>query len=751
MASTKETFPIANIPGRPVYDPTRIHSPNEYSLLGGLDRNYELQENIPISGVREDLRAYSPFKISLVPPIVYGNLPEQDSIFSGIGDKLRQIGQGALDLFLFAFGIDESEIDSLLSQDYNLGAGGNASFEEDIETNDAASIAVREATKEWEESVHDATCKCTNGNSAGNCPSPSTLRIDGYIRSPQGAGLTGSKLYTCDTVANENGAQEWCGFFVVYCYGAAGLKPDIKKRLYSASGSKNWADKTGRLVSPSDIKSGDILLIGTSPGPPTHIGLAIEDANYPTSVRTIEGNTFGEFPDGNKYDGVGKRTRPFTGAGAVLHGIRLKSEDFVDGFSARSPTDEANENQVAVGVAAQVERVSDEAGLGVGEGEGPLQSRGYGPLPYTIKNIQTLDVASHYYDSWQEAKDARTRGILQNLGAGDSWGLDARSKVESFVALGKKSLAGGVTEPALADRVVAADVALQLDAILKTPALTLLVNPLSLSISYEKIQQYTNHTRMGYIYEAWGEQQPKLSISGQTGAFIAGAGASDEEHTRTKSPSGVQFACKRDSAAYQNLMNLFTMYKNNGYIFDSVFGSKSPLFVGALSIEYDGWVYIGHMENFNYGFDQKETQNGRVQFDFEFTVSQMYDTSQPVEVVQEMANPNGGRLLQTGRSETLSEFSSTFFSGGTATSPPPLIPEASLPGGVVSVPPSSLGVEVPEDSQEEEPVVYWDPINGGTFPEGGVSIDQISGSMAQAEAYQQEPVETRNIKIYDVV
>jgi hypothetical protein len=185
---------------------------------------------------------------------------------------------------------------------------------------------------------------------------------------------------------------------------------------------------------------------------------------------------------------------------------------------------------------------------------------------------------------------------------------------------------GKLGEPAVADLRTAVDIATQLKAVLDTPPLVLLINPQSLSIAYNKIQAFQDRTRFGYVFQAWGEEQPRLTFSAKCGAFISGG-------------RGVQFASRRDSASWQNLMTAFQFYRNNGYIHDTVGKSNAHLLVGALSIRYDQWIYFGHMQSVGYGFDE-ETMHGGIVFEMEFVVSAMVDTAEPTFNVQPMRGPN---------------------------------------------------------------------------------------------------------------
>ncbi len=195
--------------------------------------------------------------------------------------------------------------------------------------------------------------------------------------------------------------------------------------------------------------------------------------------------------------------------------------------------------------------------------------------------------------------------------------------------------------PAVSDLRQAASVIAQLNQILKTPPLTLLVNPQSFTITRSKVQQYSDRNRKGYIFQSWGQEQVRLSIQGKIGAFIAGAketdgnapenfrglGAERGRLNNTSVASGVQYASKRDSAAWQNLMSLFTIYRNNGYIYDQVTKTEAHQWIGGVAIDYDQMTYIGHFNNFTWTYDET-TQLGGIEFTTEFTCSAVFDNKQ---------------------------------------------------------------------------------------------------------------------------
>jgi len=262
---------------------------------------------------------------------------------------------------------------------------------------------------------------------------------------------------------------------------------------------------------------------------------------------------------------------------------------------------------------------------------------GSSPDVYDAKKDVAGLIASGHSGAPKAFSAARSR--LKDMPGGEQ--MAQASSVESFVSAGfiTKPVGGGSVEsvtvkgegptrigtPAIADLHTAVDITMQLRGLVNTPPLILLINPQSLSMSYTKIQQFTDRTRFGYVFQAWGEEQPKLSVSAKCGAFIT-------------SGKGVQWASRRDSAAWQNLATALQFYRHNGYIYDTVGKSNAHHMVGALSIHYDGWVYYGNMESFSYTFEEG-TQLGGIVFEMEFVVNAMVDTSKQSLVVTPMRSP----------------------------------------------------------------------------------------------------------------
>jgi hypothetical protein len=123
-----------------------------------------------------------------------------------------------------------------------------------------------------------------------------------------------------------------------------------------------------------------------------------------------------------------------------------------------------------------------------------------------------------------------------------------------------------------------------------------------------------------------------LSISGKSAGFVVGdpaggQGGDGSQVVSTSTPSGYQWASKNDSAAWQNLMNLFTLYRSNAYIYNQLDKSEAHLWVGNIQIMYDQWVYMGQFENFSYSFNEN-AQHGAIEFNFDFVASYVSDLSQ---------------------------------------------------------------------------------------------------------------------------
>jgi len=168
--------------------------------------------------------------------------------------------------------------------------------------------------------------------------------------------------------------------------------------------------------------------------------------------------------------------------------------------------------------------------------------------------------------------------------------------------------------------------------------LTLIINPENMNISLSK-KISNNFGRNGYIVEDWGEFQDIIACSGRIGGYYV------------KNPSigfsGLNRIDRRKSASFQNLMNLFLIYRNNGLIYNNVIKNteankpkliqsveKVPLekkvretyitsdnkieFVGDLYMYYDNTIYLGSFDEFI--IEENSNAPFTLSYSFKFTV-----------------------------------------------------------------------------------------------------------------------------------
>jgi hypothetical protein len=239
--------------------------------------------------------------------------------------------------------------------------------------------------------------------------------------------------------------------------------------------------------------------------------------------------------------------------------------------------------------------------------------------------------------------------LRQSLGQGmivnDTQAAMRLANLNATLSAGRvlQTTMGTEARSVLADNVTVADIQYQVEKMLQTPPLTLFINPTDMSIAYTAIQQYSQRTRYGKVFERWGEGQPTLSISGSTGAWCAGADPSaamgfPSTDGQNSVATGVQFATKRDSAAFQQFISLYHLYRNNGYIYDTIEESQAMLFVGAVAIDYDQMTYVGNINSFEYSYE--EGVPNRIQWSMEFTVGRMYDHAESPIVVLPESSPS---------------------------------------------------------------------------------------------------------------
>jgi len=266
-------------------------------------------------------------------------------------------------------------------------------------------------------------------------------------------------------------------------------------------------------------------------------------------------------------------------------------------------------------------------------------------------DVNLIGYASQSTEQFEDAARA-VRSLFGTTNVLGTVGGNRINTLNQIVAAGQiVSSATSITERAvLVDAVTAADIARQVEMMLSIPPLTMLVNPNSFTLTYGVVQQYSNRGRYGYLFERWGETQLAISISGSTGGFIAAANPTGAFPgvQETTTPSGLQFAAKRDSAAFQNFISLFQFYRNNGLIYDTITKNIGGLMVGAIAIDYDQFTYVGHFESFDYSY--QEGMQHRLEWSAEFIVDVLYDHANAALVVQPLVAPQPNPSYPSGYS-----------------------------------------------------------------------------------------------------
>lgn len=159
----------------------------------------------------------------------------------------------------------------------------------------------------------------------------------------------------------------------------------------------------------------------------------------------------------------------------------------------------------------------------------------------------------------------------------------------------------------------------QIALIQSIPALMMLVNPSEFTRNYEHTTDPVK-TRSGYVVNMWLEKPVTISSRGVTAAQYA---------FRADGSGGLVSFNRIQSASYQNLMSLVSIFKNNGNIFtDTSFGDSNqgvPLISMSLYIYYDNHLYIGSFDEFSVTDDGNKPYN--LAYNWKFTVRYDVDTS----------------------------------------------------------------------------------------------------------------------------
>lgn len=185
--------------------------------------------------------------------------------------------------------------------------------------------------------------------------------------------------------------------------------------------------------------------------------------------------------------------------------------------------------------------------------------------------------------------------------------------------------------PQIADRDTALSIRSQVAAMRGIPPLVLLINPETMSVARSKIQQLQDRSRFGFVFQPWGDEAVRVSFTARCGAFYTPG-------------RGVHVKSRDGSAAWQSMMSLLVLYKNNSYVQDVLGGSYAPLLVGRIGIRYDGWVYRGHLDDLSWTEEEGKPLGG-LSFEVTMTATTIVDTSPLPLTVLPLRGPNGQGTL----------------------------------------------------------------------------------------------------------
>ncbi len=130
-------------------------------------------------------------------------------------------------------------------------------------------------------------------------------------------------------------------------------------------------------------------------------------------------------------------------------------------------------------------------------------------------------------------------------------------------------------------------------------ALVLQVNPSELSPSFTRRVERTQ-TRGGWVEQDFGEELDQVTATFRSGAFI-----NVKEGLAKKNPW--------DTFAFDKILDLYELYRNNGLIYDD---RGKPIFRGSVIMSFDVAIYIGYFTDLEMTWDAENpfSLNGSFSF-----------------------------------------------------------------------------------------------------------------------------------------
>ena len=144
----------------------------------------------------------------------------------------------------------------------------------------------------------------------------------------------------------------------------------------------------------------------------------------------------------------------------------------------------------------------------------------------------------------------------------------------------------------------------------------MILNPNSWNVT---MQQLVTPIRTvgGYVVQHWGHNPDTISVEGWSAAFYL----SGEELSLINDPGGVSdgitSAHRRFTEGYRHFLKLLEVFRHNGVdVLPKGMPKRAGL--GAIEIQYQGVVYLGHFLEFNY--TESEENPYSIQYSYTFKV-----------------------------------------------------------------------------------------------------------------------------------
>jgi len=135
------------------------------------------------------------------------------------------------------------------------------------------------------------------------------------------------------------------------------------------------------------------------------------------------------------------------------------------------------------------------------------------------------------------------------------------------------------------------------------PSLVMTINPQNFKQSFSKVKN-TYQTLEAIIEEHYGDNLDSIGCDASTAAFY---------HEST----GLTEINRKATEAYRNFKNILDLYSNNGLVYDQ---KGVPIWDGSVQLSFDGGIYLGYFESFNY--DHSAERVFRLEFNFNFKVQE---------------------------------------------------------------------------------------------------------------------------------